>query len=382
MVDKKTHYIDSQDIVLPHLKPILRKIEKANEYYGNRNRIVPDATITEILFQHFIYNIERQDRNGIYYIHDEKNGTRIAVEDYIANFQDYRKSEKIDSSWQRIFTKFYNYHHLKELEKANTQILRLENSLLDDYLQEIEWERLPSIDCISCCPFFYAATNISSSSVNSTPLVLLPSISKIHEFEGQLRDEICLLLNSHGGVILFDCVSKNRDIIPVGEMMSLQLKNEIEQKVTSYIQSIYPLPEAVNYSITFVPIVKNPIQQKKKGYKKPSMSGSTYAHTYYEREFIEGVYVTRIKINPTIGERLYFWINDSKPIFPRKVDNKITFTPGRNILKLIKKRFKDYFVPETAENKDELRFLRPKLSYFHAGECPRPDLGVVAVEHK
>lgn len=53
----------------------------------------------------------------------------------------------------------------------------------------------------------------------------------------------------------------------------------------------------------------------------------------------------RIKVEPTMGERLYFWINDSKPIFPLKISSKITFTPCKNIRKAIKRRFKDYYVP-------------------------------------
>jgi hypothetical protein len=67
------------------------------------------------------------------------------------------------------------------------------------------------------------------------------------------------------------------------------------------MQNIYPIPEAVNYTITFVPIVKNPSLQKKQQIQKTVMEGSTYETTYYEREFMEGVYVTRIRVHPTVG---------------------------------------------------------------------------------
>lgn len=68
-----------------------------------------------------------------------------------------------------------------------------------------------------------------------------------------------------------------------------------------------------------MPIVKSPNEYGKNGkcqliHKKYN----TYDTKYYEREYIEGVFVTRIKVNPTIPENLYFWVNDSRPIYPIK----------------------------------------------------------------
>lgn len=76
------------------------------------------------------------------------------------------------------------------------------------------------------------------------------------------------------------------------------------------------------------------------------MEGSTYESIWNDREYIEEVYVLRIKVEPTSGEKLYFWINDSKPIFPLKDNHpKTTFILGIDIRKAIKRRFKDYYVP-------------------------------------
>jgi hypothetical protein len=54
------------------------------------------------------------------------------------------------------------------------------------------------------------------------------------------------------------------------------------------------------------------------------------------------------------------------------VGNQITATPGRKIRKMIKQRFRKYYVAENDRDADELRFLSPRLSYFHDGECLRP----------
>lgn len=115
---------------------------------------------------------------------------------------------------------------------------------MSEFLSEIERERLPSLECIGCSPFFYSNTNIYAPGINSTPIIPLPSIAKIKELEGRLKDEVCWLLNNNGGIILFDCATRNRDIIPIGITMSPTLKGEYEQKVISYILGIYPLIKA------------------------------------------------------------------------------------------------------------------------------------------
>jgi hypothetical protein len=201
-------------------------------------------------------------------------------------------------------------------------------------------------------------------------VVLLQSVSGIRELESQLKDEACWLLNGHGGVILFDCVVHNLEAFPVGDLMSLQLKEEIHQTITSYLQCIYPPVEAANFSVTFVPIVKNPLEGGRQG-RKVVMEGS-YETAYFQREFIEGVYVTRVKINPTVPERLYFWANDQRPIFPSKTEGRVTATPAREIARTIKRRFREYYVPEGSSDREERRFMSPRLSYFHEGECVRP----------
>jgi hypothetical protein len=126
--------------------------------------------------------------------------------------------------------------------------------------------------------------------------------------------------------------------------MSLQLKTEIEQTIGSYVKGIYPPVESANLTISFVPIVKNPLDGRKQGVKVV-MEGSSYETAYIQREYVEGFYVTRLKVNPTVPERLYFWSNDKQPVFPLKVNGKITAASGCRIGRLIKHRFKDYYVP-------------------------------------
>ena len=106
------------------------------------------------------------------------------------------------------------------------------------------------------------------------------------------------------------------------------------------MKNIYPTTTSANYTVSFVPLYRNILEQKKNKHQKVTiMEGTTISKTFYSRDFIPGRYVTRIKIIPTVGERLHYWINDYKPIFPRKTkDNKNEATPVRSIRKLIKKK--------------------------------------------
>lgn len=145
------------------------------------------------------------------------------------------------------------------------------------------------------------------------------------------------------------------------------------------MQSIYPRPNPSNFTIGFVPLKKNPLQEMKQPEQKKVTDGSTFESRYYERAYIDGFYVTRIKIQPTNGQKLYFWVNDSKPIFPVSENGTMNFIQGKSISRMIKNRFKKYYIPDNAPNKLQLRLMRPKLSAFHSGKCEQPSLGVELV---
>jgi hypothetical protein len=43
-------------------------------------------------------------------------------------------------------------------------------------------------------------------------------------------------------------------------------------------------------------------------------------------------------------------VNDSKPIFPIEQNGALKFIQGKHISRMIKKRFKKYYIPENATN--------------------------------
>ena len=70
---------------------------------------------------------------------------------------------------------------------------------------------------------------------------------------------ICALLNSGGGVILFDCVEDAFNILIKGDKMTEIDKERYEQQVKENIKCFYPALE-IERSIVFnfVPVIENP----------------------------------------------------------------------------------------------------------------------------
>jgi len=50
------------------------------------------------------------------------------------------------------------------------------------------------------------------------------------------------MLNSGGGIILFDCINDYKFIVPRGLSMTEKNKEEYEQRIYSYINCFYPKP--------------------------------------------------------------------------------------------------------------------------------------------
>ena len=56
----------------------------------------------------------------------------------------------------------------------------------------------------------------------------------MRDFEMEIKDHICSMLNSGGGVILFDCVRAYGRVLPKGQKMTEKDKESFEQRLQSY----------------------------------------------------------------------------------------------------------------------------------------------------
>lgn len=81
------------------------------------------------------------------------------------------------------------------------------------------------------------------------------------------------------------------------------------------LNTIHPKPEVnKNIIITFVPVVNHPLSSKSKERKLMPYTGvdqELKAHQFhYSHSYIEGLYVTRIKVVPTETFKVYMWLSE------------------------------------------------------------------------
>ena len=53
-------------------------------------------------------------------------------------------------------------------------------------------------------------------SITRQNIKVFPKIEKMKEDENRIKEEMCSMMNSYGGVILFDCELNKRDILALG----------------------------------------------------------------------------------------------------------------------------------------------------------------------
>lgn len=85
--------------------------------------------------------------------------------------------------------------------------------------------------CLACIPYFILNWNIFDVALTKTKLALVDTCLDLLETgerkekaRGLIKREICGLLNTTGGVILFDCERSYLRIIPRGEQLVIAEK--------------------------------------------------------------------------------------------------------------------------------------------------------------
>ena len=65
---------------------------------------------------------------------------------------------------------------------------------------------------MGCSRFFYKDINIYEPTLINYPLKVFPRLEQLGSMETLIKDTICGMLNSGGGVILFDCEQSYQNI--------------------------------------------------------------------------------------------------------------------------------------------------------------------------
>ena len=127
-------------------------------------------------------------------------------------------------------------------------------------MRDLEKERLSESGCLGCAPFFFDNINIYDQDINKVPFKVFSSVRQMKELEQEIKDQICAILNSGGGIILFDCVKAYEKVIVKGTRLTEKEKEIFEQKFMSYLDAFLPFEEAKkSIKLSFVPVVADPL---------------------------------------------------------------------------------------------------------------------------
>ena len=88
----------------------------------------------------------------------------------------------------------------------------------------------------------------------------------MRQYEYQIKDEICTLLNSGGGILLFGCKMNHGKLLPIGEVMSEFDKERYSQIVTNYLKVLESPSSKLPIRIDFVPVIYNVEKDGEKEY--------------------------------------------------------------------------------------------------------------------
>jgi len=62
--------------------------------------------------------------------------------------------------------------------------------------------------------------NIYDPEINTQPFIVFQSVKEMKNIEQEIKDRLCGMLNSSGGVILFNCIRSYEKILAEGIKMS------------------------------------------------------------------------------------------------------------------------------------------------------------------
>jgi hypothetical protein len=77
--------------------------------------------------------------------------------------------------------------------------------------------------------------NILDEQINCSPLKIFRFIADMKSQEMEIKDYLCAMLNSCGGIMLFDCKRKLEKVVAKGTELTEKDKEEYEQRLMSYL---------------------------------------------------------------------------------------------------------------------------------------------------
>jgi hypothetical protein len=261
-------------------------------------------------------------------------------------------------------------------------------------MANIAEERVVDHRCLGCTPFLIYWMNILDESVSRTPLRIFASVEQMRVHEMEIKDELCCMLNSGGGLLLFDCEQQFEKVLVKGHSLTEKEKELYEQRFYSYLDVFEPKMEVKKcVKISYVPVFQSPYDADT---QERQYSYSTYAseeglikqhQSFRVRECLRGTYVMRVRISPVDPTTVFYWNENTNAIIEERYKNYLCSVKERGVkkdlkmkavAKEIKKRMREHYLPERL-TPAERRLKTTSCSYFDH-ECKMPETGLVIVD--
>jgi hypothetical protein len=146
-----------------------------------------------------------------------------------------------------------------------------------------------NLTCLGCADFFIENSNLLVPEVTRTDVVAVQSVLKLRIFKQELKQAVCALANSGGGVVLFDCLQQRGTLQPKGDFITEASKESIMQQIIEVFDQVVPkISFSQHVHLSFVPVAGQP-------------------KTNSQLDFQEGIYVTRLRVWNQEREKLFFY---------------------------------------------------------------------------
>jgi hypothetical protein len=124
--------------------------------------------------------------------------------------------------------------------------------------------------------------------IGQSPFIVIPTI--VNSMNSDLANFIIALLNSGGGLILFDMKSEYRDVFPLGAIIDEEKKDSIRAEFTEILRKIMYFE-----SFRFISGIDELVQIDFVPVKAAR-----------ENNFIDGRYITRIRVCPQDSTLVFY----------------------------------------------------------------------------
>jgi hypothetical protein len=130
-----------------------------------------------------------------------------------------------------------------------------------ELVKEVALHRGVDLSCLGCTDFLEQGMNIKDSSVSNCRILPFPFCRRFRDYETEIKDQICCLLNSGGGLLVFGCEVKALSVVVKGESLSEKQKEVIEHQLACILEEFHPKVDIHRcVMLSFVPVVANPYE--------------------------------------------------------------------------------------------------------------------------